>query len=132
MSVKTALWVSTILLINKTHMLLFLILGLIIGAGAIIFALQNVSIITVTFFSWQLQGSLSLILLLAIATGVLVCILVSIPEVIRTNINFSVLKKINKKLEDENASYKRIVGDVARVSQTKFVETTSSATTSSE
>ena len=113
-------------------MLFFLILGLLLGAAAIIFALQNFTIITVTFFSWQMQGSLSLILLLAIAAGVLVCILVSIPEVIRTHIDFSVLKKINKKLEDENASYKRIVGDFARVSQTKVVETTSSSTTSSE
>ena len=112
-------------------MLFFLILGLLLGAGAIVFALQNVDIITVTFFAWQVQGSLSLVILLALAAGVLVCILVSIPEVIKTHIEFSVLHRLNKKLEDENASYKRIVGDVARVSQTKIVEATSSTTTTS-
>lgn len=92
-------------------MIIILILGLMLGAASIVFALQNTAIVTVTFFSWELHGSLSLILLLAMGAGVLVCVLVSISEVVKTQIEFSVLKRINKKLEDDNANYKKIISD---------------------
>jgi len=111
-------------------MFLFLILGVLLGAVTVVFALQNITTITVTFLAWELTGSLSLILLLAVATGALICLLMSIPEVIKSHIEFSALKKINRALQDENASYKRIVGDVAKVSQTKVTETTSVSSTS--
>lgn len=102
-------------------MLFFLIVGLLLGVAAVIFVLQNTAIVSVTFFAWQLQGSLSLILLVAIAVGVMICILLSVPEVIKTHIEFSVLKKQNRKLEEDNASYKRIVGDVSKVTDTKII-----------
>jgi uncharacterized integral membrane protein len=108
-------------------MLFFLVLGLLVGAIAVVFALQNTITISVMFLAWELQGSLSLILLVAVATGVLICILLSIPEVIKTHIEFSVLKKQVKKLEDDNASYKRLVGDVARVSDAKVIDSQSSS-----
>jgi len=111
-------------------MLFFLILGLLLGALTVVFALQNITTISVVFLAWQLSGSLALILLLAVASGVLICLLISIPEVIKTHIEFSVLKKQNKALADENASYKRIVGDVAKVSQTKITETHTSVSSS--
>ncbi|MES2623158.1 MAG: lipopolysaccharide assembly protein LapA domain-containing protein [Patescibacteria group bacterium] len=80
-------------------MIIFLILGLILGALSVIFALQNVIPITVTFFAWQLQGSLSLILLLAVLAGVMICGLLSVPEVIRNHIRFTTLKNQKKDLE---------------------------------
>ncbi len=89
----------------------------------VVFALQNIAIIDVMFFNWHLQGSLSLILLLAVASGVLICILLSIPEVIKTHVEFAGLKRHIRKLEDDNASYKRIVGDVASVTDRKITET---------
>ena len=104
-------------------MLFFLILGLALGAITVVFALQNISIVNVVFFNWHLHGSLSLVLLLAAASGVLVCVLLSIPEVIKTHIEFSLLRKHIKKLEDDNASYKRIVGDVASATERKVTET---------
>ncbi len=110
---------------------LILVLGLLLGVASIVFALQNVAVITVTFFTWQIQGSLSFILLSAIAAGVIICLLISIPEVINSYVEFSVLKKINKKLEDENASYKRIVGDFSKISTTKIVESSNPTITSS-
>ena len=77
-------------------MFLFLILGVLLGAVTVVFALQNITTITVTFLAWELTGSLSLILLLAVATGALICLLMSIPEVIKSHIEFSALKKINR------------------------------------
>lgn len=109
-------------------MLFFLIVGLLLGATTIIFALQNISLITVVFFNWQIHGSSSLILLSAFASGVLVCVLVSIPEFFNNHMEFTMLKRTIKKLEEDNASYKRIVEDVAKISETKVVETTTSTT----
>lgn len=80
-------------------MIIFLIFGLILGALSVIFALQNIVPITVTFFAWQVEGSLSLILLLALLTGVIICGLLSIPEVIRNHIRFTTLKNQKRDLE---------------------------------
>lgn len=74
-------------------MIIFLILGLILGSLSVIFALQNTDVITVTLFAWQVEGSLALILLLALLTGIIICGLMSIPEVIRNQMRFNALKK---------------------------------------
>lgn len=82
-------------------MIIFLIFGLIVGALSVIFALQNIVPITVTFFAWEVQGSLSLVLLLAVLTGVIMCGLFSIPEVIRNHTRFAALKNQKRDLELE-------------------------------
>ncbi len=46
-------------------MLIFLIIGLLLGGAAVIFALQNITAVTVTFFSWQFEGSLAMIVLIS-------------------------------------------------------------------
>lgn len=93
-------------------MLFFLILGLLVGAVAVVFALQNIVIITVTFLVWQIQGSLAIILFLAIISGVLISVLVSIPEVVGDYIKYSNLKKENKKLLEEIEGYKKMLVDI--------------------
>ncbi len=95
-------------------MLFFLILGLLIGAITVVFALQNVVTIGVTFLAWQINGSLALILLLAVLSGVLICALVSIPEMIKTYVEFVELKKKNKQLEDENLTYRKATVEAQR------------------
>jgi putative membrane protein len=64
-------------------MQLALIFGIVIAAGAVIFALQNNIPVTVTLGLWSFDGSLALLLLLALGLGVLVAGLVSSPAVIR-------------------------------------------------
>jgi putative membrane protein len=64
-------------------MQLALIFGIVIAAGAVIFALQNNIPVTVTLGLWGFDGSLALLLLLALGLGVLVAGLVSSPAVIR-------------------------------------------------
>ena len=64
-------------------MQLALIFGIVIAAGAVIFALQNNIPVTVTLGLWGFDGSLALLLLLALGLGVLVAGLVSSLAVIR-------------------------------------------------
>jgi uncharacterized integral membrane protein len=81
-------------------MILFLILGLIIGAVSVVFVLQNITPITVTFFVWQISGSLSVILLVALLAGMLVSVLVLLPSFIKAEWKLGRLEKKNKKLAD--------------------------------
>ena len=81
-------------------MIFFLILGILLGAFSVFFALQNTAIITVTFFSWQFQGSLALILLMALATGILISLLMVLPESIVSYFRYKALKKELVKLEE--------------------------------
>ncbi len=82
-------------------MIIFLILGLLLGAVAVIFALQNVAMVTVTFLSWQFEGSLALVILFSLALGALISMLLSIPDSIRRSFQISSLKKHASKLEEK-------------------------------
>ncbi len=82
-------------------MAFFLIVGLIIGAVSVVFVLQNITNITVTFLAWELTGSLSVILLLALLSGMLVAVLVLLPSFIKAEWQLRKLIKQNKKLQDE-------------------------------
>jgi putative membrane protein len=87
--------------------MIFLLIGLILGALAVIFALQNITMISVTFLAWQLEGSLAVILLLAVTTGVLIGVMVALPGAIRSWFHISSLRKQNNKLNNSlNASIK--------------------------
>ena len=81
---------------------------MLLGAVAVIFALQNISVITVTFFSWQLTSSLAVVLILAITVGVLVSLLILLPGSIKNSFKIAGLKKDNKKLEEELRKQKEL------------------------
>ena len=89
-------------------MIILFIIGLLLGAVSVIFALQNIDIITVTFFSWHLTGSLALILLLTITAGILVTILLVLPGSIRNYFRYKNLEKENKRLEEELRKQKEL------------------------
>lgn len=94
-------------------MIFFLFLGAILGAGFIIFVLQNVSPITVTFFAYHLSGSLSVILLLSLIAGMLITVLILLPSFIRDEFRVSKLKKQNEDLANELATTKQNLADIA-------------------
>jgi uncharacterized integral membrane protein len=89
-------------------MIILFILGLLVGAVSVIFALQNVAIITVTFFSYQITGSLALILSLAMGTGALVVLLILLPEFIQNYFRYKNLKKENEKLAEDLRKQKEL------------------------
>lgn len=80
-------------------MLFFLIIGLLIGAAAVVFILQNVTTVSVVFFAWQLNGSLALVLLLAIIAGILITMLFLLPTIVANRFLVGSLRKQNKKLQ---------------------------------
>lgn len=89
-------------------MIILFIIGVLLGGISVIFALQNISVITVTFFSWELTGSLSLILLLALASGVLITMLMLLPETIKNYFKFRSLAQENERLEEELRKQKEL------------------------
>ena|SRR3989344_2271389 len=108
-------------------MLILFILGLVLGGVAVVFALQNVTVVTVTLFSEQITGSLALILLMAMATGIIIVLLLLLPESFSNHQKYRNLKKENKKLQDELQKQKELTvfakhtpptpADIAKIEQ---------------
>lgn len=63
-------------------MQLVLIIGIIFAAIAVVFALQNNTQVMVTLAMWHFEGSLALVLILALGLGALIAGLVSSPAMI--------------------------------------------------
>ncbi len=109
-------------------MIIFLIIGLLLGALAVVFALQNLTTITVTFLAWDITGSLALILLLAVFTGVVISVLFSLPTTIRTGLRISSLQKQNNKLKDQlentKATHHEVMKEVVHSQQPHVIHPT--------
>ncbi len=86
-------------------MILSLIFGFVIGAGAIIFILQNTATVALTFIGWQFESSLAIVVMLSILVGIVFSLLASIPSAIRSSMAIARLKKQNKSLQEEAQSY---------------------------
>jgi lipopolysaccharide assembly protein A len=97
---------------QESLMQIFLIFALIIAALAVIFALQNTVVTTVTFLLWTFNGSLALILLLALITGAFVSLLVSSPALIRDKLTIRNQKKRIIELETSLATHKNQLEEV--------------------
>lgn len=82
-------------------MILSLFVGFVLGAAAILFALQNNEIVALTFLGWQFESSLALLVLVALATGVLISVLVSIPSAVAGALRISGLKRENRRLAEQ-------------------------------
>jgi len=61
-------------------MQIFLFFALLIAILAILFAVQNNDLTSVSFIAWDFNGSLALVLLIALAVGALVSFLFSLPS----------------------------------------------------
>ena len=64
-------------------MQLGLIVGIVCAIGAVIFAMQNITPVTVTLGFWSFEGSLALVLFVPLGLGALIAGLVSSPAMIR-------------------------------------------------
>jgi putative membrane protein len=94
-------------------MIISLILGVVLGAILVIFVLQNVAVITVSFLTWQLTGSLALVLLATIISGVVITLLILLPGLIKDDFHLSAVKKQKREVEDELARTKVALADAA-------------------
>ena len=84
-------------------MQLMLIAGIVFAIGAVVFALQNNSSVVVTLALWNFEGSLAVVLLVAVGIGALIAGLVSTPAVVRAQWAASRLRRQVAELEREAA-----------------------------
>ena len=78
---------------------LSLLAALIIVFFAVAFSLQNDQTVSITFFQWDFQGSLVLVLLTTLFLGMLIHLLASMPARIRKSRQTSQLQKRITELE---------------------------------
>lgn len=100
-------------------MQLGLIVGILCSIAAVIFAMQNIAAVTVTLGFWTFDGSLALVLLVALGLGALIAGLVSSPAMIRRQWNIAQLSRqaadLERKLADEvrrNEELRRELSDL--------------------
>lgn len=92
-----------------------LIIGIGIAIVAVLFAIQNNTPVTVGFLAWSFDGSLALVLLMALGLGALIAGLISSPTVIRGQWAGSRLRRQIAQLEEENrALQQRLAAAEAR------------------
>jgi uncharacterized integral membrane protein len=80
-------------------MQVFLVFALLISLVAVVFAVQNTTMVTISFLMWDLNNSLAVVILLTVVTGVLISILASLPSWIKNRVYMMNLRKKNKDLE---------------------------------
>ena len=92
--------------------MVFLVLALIIAIFAVLFALQNTAPITISIFMWEIPGSLALVLLVALALGVVIAFLAYLPSLIRNKMNLSRQRKkiavLEKSLVEKQATVEEL------------------------
>ena len=84
-------------------MQLLLIFGIAFAIAAVAFALQNNVPVTVSFMFWSFDGSLAMVLLLAIGLGAIIAGLVSSPAVIKGQWGTARLRRQVAALEAEKS-----------------------------
>lgn len=80
-------------------MQVFLVFALLIALVAVVFAVQNTAMVTISFLVWDFNNSLAIIILLTIFTGVLISILMSTPGWVKNRFTLSSLRKKVKELD---------------------------------
>jgi uncharacterized integral membrane protein len=86
-------------------MQLLTIVAMLFVVLAVLFALQNNIPVVVSFLAWNFEGSLALVLLIALALGGLIVALASTPSTLRRQLMIARLKR--RVDEMERASRKR-------------------------
>ena len=85
-------------------MQIFLFFALIISVLAVFFAVQNNAPTTVSFAMWKFNGSLALVLLVAVAAGALISFFVSLPTNLKTRWTIRQQRKRLSELESSLAT----------------------------
>jgi len=67
-------------------MIVTLILALAFAIVAVIFALQNPTVVSVALFGYPVEGSLALFILIAVSVGILIGVLIMTPGRIRSGL----------------------------------------------
>lgn len=66
-------------------MILALILGALLGAFAVVFAIDNSALITVHLLSWDFTAPIAFVLIVAMLIGIIFTLVAMIPQAIRAS-----------------------------------------------
>ena len=80
-------------------MQIFLLFALLIALVAVIFAVQNTALVTVSFLLWDIENSLAVILLVAVFAGVLISLFASLPGWVKNRLVVTNYRKKVKELD---------------------------------
>jgi len=80
----------------------YIIFLIIITVLVALFASQNAAVVTVSFFTWSASGSLSLMLVISLAIGLLIGIFIMLPAVIGGSFKHRLTKHKLKNLEKKD------------------------------
>ncbi len=95
-------------------MQLAVIVAIVIAVAGVAFAMQNSLPATIVFLVWRFDGSLGVMLLLALALGALIVALVSTPATLRANWVISRQRKELDGLKTANAELRARAAETAR------------------
>ncbi|MGA7192584.1 MAG: lipopolysaccharide assembly protein LapA domain-containing protein [Anaerolineales bacterium] len=90
-----------------------LILALILAIVAVAFALQNPLIVTATFFTLSMKGSLALFVLIGVGVGIVIGVLAMLPSVLKGALTVSRHRKQINTLEKSLNEQKKTKPDEA-------------------
>jgi lipopolysaccharide assembly protein A len=90
------------------------IIGIILGAGVVVFVLQNIAPVSVAFLSYQFEGSLAVIVILAILLGMIISWLLAIPDLLRLSDLKSHNNKLQKDLDHNRAKLSETEGKLSQ------------------
>jgi uncharacterized integral membrane protein len=89
--------------------MVYLILALLIAITAVVFALQNTLTVSISFLVWKITGSLSLVLLVTLAIGVVIGLLVLAPRLFKSTFRVASHRKRIGLLEQELDEHKAVL-----------------------
>ena len=105
-------------------MQVFLFFALILVAVAILFAVQNTDVTTVRFLGFELEGSLALVLLIALALGAMISFFASLPTMLKDKWVVRSQRKKLKEMEENLRVKERELGDtVVKVEESQPEQT---------
>jgi len=82
-------------------MQMFFLAALVFALVAVMFALQNIVPVRVAFLAWTFEGSLALVLFVAVIAGAVISMLVSVPNIVKARWTANALRKQIAGLEAE-------------------------------
>jgi uncharacterized integral membrane protein len=88
---------------------LFLILAIALAALTALFAVQNSTVIAVSFLGWEWEASLALILILTLGIGILIGYLAGLPSALKKG---SQLRQSKRELEAQRQDLAEMERDV--------------------
>lgn len=78
---------------------IYFIFGVVLGAAVAIFAVQNVTPVEIRFFLWQVEGPLAAVVLGAVGMGLVVALLLGLPDTILSRLR---MRRLEHQVQDVN------------------------------